>query len=204
MNNKHVYIAKTKEEAINQAINELNCDEQDIVIIEKEKKQGLFGSKKIEKEVYKKNDIINEVNDFLINTTKLMGIETQIEIKIRDNTISMRMFSDHNPILIGKNGQTLSAFQTIIKQMLLTKYNIKLNIVLNLEKNKTKQNKNLEFLAKKTAKEVARTKIEAKMDPMNSYQRRIVHNAISNFKDVYTESVGEEPNRCIVIKPKED
>ena len=42
------------------------------------------------------------------------------------------------------------------------------------------------------------------MDPMNSYQRRIVHNAISNFKDVYTESVGEEPNRCIVIKPKED
>lgn len=204
MNNKHIYIAKTKEEAINQAISELNCKEEDIIVIEKEKKQGIFGNKKIEIEAYKKNDIINEVNDFLISTTKLMGIETQIEIKIRDNTINMRMFSDHNPILIGKDGQTLSAFQTIIKQMMLTKYNIKLNIILDVENYKSKQNKNLEFLAKRTAKEVSRTKIEAKMDPMNSYQRRIVHNAISKFEDVYTESVGKEPNRCIVIKPKED
>lgn len=201
---KYTFNAKTKEDAISRALEELNCEEKDIIINELEHKQGLFSSKKVEIEVIKKEDIINEVNDFLINITKLMGIDTQIEIKVRDNTISMRMFSDNNKILIGKNGQTLVAFQTIIKQMLLTKYNVKMNIILDVEHYKEKQIKNIEYIAKKTAKEVARTKIEAKLDPMNSYQRRAVHNVLTNFRGVYTESVGTDPNRYIVIKPKED
>ncbi len=204
MDFKYVYTAKTYEDAVNQATEELNVPIEELIVHEKEVKQGLFGGKKVEIEVYKKEDIVNDVNNFLINITKLMGIDTKIEIKIRDNTISMRMFSDNNPILIGKNGQTLSSLQTIVKQMVMIKYNTKLNIVLDVENYKSKQIKNLEFLARKLAKEVSRTKIETKMDSMNSYQRRIVHNAISKFKDVYTESVGEEPNRYIVIKPKQD
>ena len=63
--------------------------------------------------------------------------------------------------------------------------------------------KNIEYLAKKTAREVAKTKVEAKLDSMNSYERRIVHSILSDDKYVYTESIGEEPNRCVVIKPKE-
>ena len=65
------------------------------------------------------------------------------------------------------------------------------------------QIKNIEYLAKKTAREVAKTKVEAKLDSMNSYERRIVHSILSEDKYVYTESIGEEPNRCVVIKPKE-
>lgn len=201
---KYEYSAKTKEDAIELALQDLETEESNLIIIEKEKKQGLFASKKIEIEVIKKDDVVQEINEFLINTTKYMGIETQISIKIRENTITMKMYSDNNNILIGKGGQTLSALQLIIKQMLLSKYNIKLNILLDVENYKEKQNKSLEYLAKKTAKEVIRTKIEAKLDPMNSYKRRIVHSALTNFKGIYTESVGEEPNRCIVIKPKED
>lgn len=200
---KYEYTAKTREEAIELAIEELNIEKQDLIIREKEKKQGLF-NKKVEIEVIKKEDVVNEVNDFLINVTKYMGIETQISIKIRENTITMKMYSDNNNILIGKNGKTLAALQLLIKQMILAKYNTKLNILLDVENYKEKQMKNLEYLAKKTAKEVLRTKIEAKLDPMNSYQRRIVHSILTNFKGIYTESIGEEPNRCIVIKPKED
>ena len=55
----------------------------------------------------------------------------------------------------------------------------------------------------KTAREVAKTKVEAKLDSMNSYERRIVHSILSEDKYVYTESIGEEPNRCVVIKPKD-
>lgn len=201
---KYVYSAKTKEEAINLAIKDLDLNENDILVIEKAKKQGLFSSKKVEIEVLKKSDIINDVNEYLKKITKEMGIETQIGIKIRENTITMKMFSENNNILIGKNGQTLAALQLIIKQMLLTKYNIKLNILLDVENYKEKQIKNIEYLAKKTAKEVFKTKIDAKLDPMNSYQRRIVHSILTNFKGVYTESVGEEPNRYIIIKAKED
>lgn len=201
---KYLFTGKNLDEAKNHAFEELDLEEKDLIITEKEIKQGLFNSKKVEIEVIKKEDIINEINDFLVNITELMGIKTQVEIKIRENTVSMRMFSDHNPILIGKNGQTLSALQTIIKQMLLTKYNVKLNIILDVEHYKEKQTKNIEYAARQVAKEVVRTKIEANLDPMNSYQRRAVHNALSNFKGIYTESLGEEPNRYIVIKPKED
>lgn len=200
---KYLYIGKTYEDALQKAINELNLNEEDIIINEKEKKQGIF-NKKIEIEIMKKTDIINEVNDFLIETINLMGIDTQIEIKIRNNTINMRMFSNNNPILIGKNGQTLAALQTIIKQMLLIKYNVKMNILLDVENYKEKQIKNIEYLAKRVAKEVSTTKIEAKLDPMNSYQRRIVHNTLTSFKDIETESVGIEPNRYIIIKPKKN
>lgn len=201
--NKYSYIGKTKEEAIKMACDELNISENEMIISEKETKQGLF-SKKIEIEVLKRSDIVEEIKNFLINITEQMGIEVQIGIKIRENTINMKMYSEHNNILIGKNGQTLASLQLIIKQMLQNKYNTKMNILLDVENYKEKQLKNLEYLAKKTAKEVATTKIEAKLEPMNSYQRRIVHSALTNFKGIYTESVGAEPNRAIVIKPKED
>ncbi len=201
--NKYSYIGKTKEEAIKMACDELNISENEMIISEKETKQGLF-SKKIEIEVLKRSDIVEEIKNFLINITEQMGIEVQIGIKIRENTINMKMYSEHNNILIGKNGQTLASLQLIVKQMLQNKYNTKMNILLDVENYKEKQLKNLEYLAKKTAKEVATTKIEAKLEPMNSYQRRIVHSALTNFKGIYTESVGEEPNRAIVIKPKED
>lgn len=200
---KYNYTAKTKEEAIDLACEELKVNKDDIIVKELEVKQGLF-SKKVEIEVFKKDDIVADVKDFLMNITKQMGIDIQLGIKVRENTITMKMYSEHNNILIGKNGQTLSALQTIIKQVLQNKYNTKMNIILDVENYKEKQIKNLEYLAKRTAKEVSTTKIEAKLDPMNSYQRRVVHNILTNFKGVYTESIGEEPNRAIVIKPKED
>ena len=74
--------------------------------------------------------------------------------------------------------------------------------LLDVSNYQKRSDKHIENLAKKIAKEVKETKIEVKMDRMNSYQRRIVHNILSNNKYVYTESVGEEPNRCVVIKPK--
>lgn len=200
---RYEYSGKTLDQAIDIALEELNLPKEELIIIEKEKKQGLF-SKKVEIEVIKKEDVIKEINQFLIDITGYMGIETKIAIKVRDNTVNMKMYSEHNQILIGRNGQTLSALQVIIKQMLLNRYKIKMNILLDVENYKEKQLKNLEYLAKKTAKEVSRTKIEAKLDPMNSYQRRIIHSALTNFKGIYTESVGTEPNRYIIIKPVKD
>ena len=69
---------------------------------------------------------------------------------------------------------------------------------------KAKKQKNLEFEIKKIAKEVMSSKIEAKLDPMNSYERRIIHNLIGNYEELETESFGEAPNRYVVIRCKED
>ena len=90
------------------------------------------------------------------------------------------------------------------KQILQKEIHYNYRFFLDVSDYKEKNDKHLEMLARKIAKEVKETKIEVKLDSMNSYERRIVHNALSNNKYVYTESVGEEPNRAVVIKPKED
>ena len=132
-----------------------------------------------------------------------MGLTVNLEVRRKDSTINIKIFSDHNAVLIGKNGYTISALQTIVRQIIFNEIEDYVNVILDVENYKEKKIKGIEILAKRTAREVAKTKVEAKLDSMNSYERRIVHSLLSEDKYVYTESVGEEPNRCVVIKPKE-
>ena len=129
-----------------------------------------------------------------------MGAEANLEVRRRENNITIKIFSDHNAVLIGKNGYTISALQTIIRQILFNNTNKAISITLDVENYKEKRIKGIEYLAKKIAKEVANTKVDVTLDSMNSYERRIVHEALSKDRYVYTESIGEEPNRCVVIK----
>ena len=114
------------------------------------------------------------------------------------------MYSDNNSILIGKNGQTLQALTTVLKQIVYNEVKQYPYLILDVENYKEKQVKYLERLAKNIAREVAQTKNEVALENMNSYERRIVHNILSENKKVYTISEGEEPNRHVVVKPKED
>ena len=103
-----------------------------------------------------------------------------------------------------KNGKNLSSLQTIIRQIINSNVKTDLQIILDVENYKEKRITHLERMAKQIAKEVKYSKQEVKLEPMNSYERRVIHNALSKNKYVYTESVGEEPNRCVVIKLKEE
>ena len=91
----------------------------------------------------------------------------------------------------------------VVEYIIQSKLGTRVNVILDANDYKEKQEKNIERLAVKLAKDVVKTNIEVKMDRMNSYERRLVHNRLSNFKGVTTESTGEEPNRCVVIKPVE-
>ena len=200
---KYVYNGKTKEEALEKALNDLNVSEKEIFIKEQEQKVGLFKNKRIDLEIIKKSDIIEELKIFIKNITKLMGIEVNIEQKIRDDDVTITLYSDNNNILIGKNGRTLDAITVVAKQYIYNETGYNFRFLLDVGEYKLKHQKNIEYLAKKVAKEVANTKIEAKLDPMNSYERRIVHSILSDNDKVYTESIGEEPNRAVVIKPRD-
>ena len=137
-----------------------------------------------------------------IEITKLMGLTANLEVRRRDDNITIKIFSDHNAVLIGKNGSTIEALQTIIRQIIQNETKEYIGVILDVENYKDKRIKNLEYLAKRVAKEVKETQVETKLDSMNSYERRIIHSTLSDNKYVYTESVGEEPNRCVVVKPK--
>ena len=199
---KYIYEAKTKEEAIEKALTELKVAEENLIInILEEKNTLLKKSAKIE--VINYNDIVNYTKEIINEITKLMGLTVNLEVRKREDSITIKIFSDHNAVLIGKNGYTISALQTIVRQIIFNEVNQNISIILDVENYKEKKIKNIEYLAKKTAREVAKTKVEAKLDSMNSYERRIVHSILSDDKYVFTESVGEEPNRCVIIKPKE-
>ncbi|MDO5568710.1 MAG: RNA-binding cell elongation regulator Jag/EloR [bacterium] len=193
--------AKTKEEAIELAIKELKVNESDLIIKVVEEKTGLF--KKITIEVYDINEIVNYIKESLEEIITLMNITLKQEVRRRGYNINIHIFSSNNSILIGKNGRTITALQNIMKKIITNNITDMININIDIENYKEKRQRSIESLAKRTAREVGRTKIETKLYSMNSYERRIVHNILSNNKYVTTSSEGEEPNRYVVIKPKE-
>ena len=199
---KNIYNGKTYEEALETALKELNLTENNVIVNVLEEKSSLL-KKNVKIEVIDYNDIIDSIKENINEITKLMGLTVNLEVRRREDNITIKIFSDHNAVLIGHNGRTSEALQTIIRQIINNETKNYIGIILDVENYKDKKNHSIELLAKKVAREVAKTKFETKLDSMNSYERRIVHSTLANDKYVYTESVGEEPNRCVVIKPKE-
>ena len=202
---KHNYSGKTKEEAIQNAKEDLQEVEENLFIKELgESKGGLFKSKKIEIEVIEKREVVKHIKDYLMQILKNMGLNVNIEVKNKEEVPKYVIFSDNDALLIGKNGKNLKALSMVVSQHLNTELGRNYKFLLDVNEYKEKREKSLERLAKRIAREVKTTKVEAKLDSMNSYERRIIHNALTNYKGIYTESEGEEPNRYVVVKPKEE
>lgn len=199
-----VYEAKTLEEAKAKALESLNVEENEILFKTEEKKGKLFKGNTYLFKAIKIADIASFLKEKLAELLVNMGIDAKYETNVREEQISIKIYSDKNSILIGKNGQTLMAIQTLLRQMVHNEIGLYPYILLDVENYKEKKIGHLERNAKRIAKEVLKTKIEVKLDDMNSYERRIVHNALSNFKNISTTSEGEEPHRHIVISYKED
>ena len=200
---KHRFVGKTLEEAKEKAKIELQELEEDLIIKVVDEKKSLL-SKKVEIEVIARRDIKGFIKDSLQDILRSMGFKSEIEIQMNNDVPTYRIYSDKDALLIGKNGKNLDALLTIMRQIVKNETGIVYRFYLDVSDYKEKNEKHLEILARRLAKEVRNTKIEVKMDSMNAYERRIVHNALNNNKYVYTESTGEEPNRCVVIKPRED
>lgn len=200
---KYEFSGKTYEEAVNNAKIELQELEEDLIIKEKESKTGLF-NKKTTIEVIRKAEIIDFIKDYIKELTNNIGIQVNLEVKKREQQVNITLYADNNSILIGKNGKNMDALNTVIRQAILSETGEFYKFTLDVNDYKERKQETLVRIAKKTAREVGKTKIEAKLDPMNSYERRLIHTALADSKYVTTESIGEEPNRYIVIKPKEN
>lgn len=200
----YLYEGKNAEEILDKAVNELKLDKEDVLFKTKEEEGGLFKGKKVKVELLIKDEIMTYVKEMVKDITNKMGIEVNFECQKRDNYIRINLFSDKNNILIGKNGKTIEALQTILKYSIFNKTSFHVNVLVDVENYKEKHQKTIEIVAKRVAREVERTGVEAALDNMNSFERRLVHEVLSKIDGIYTESVGEEPNRHIVIKPSKE
>lgn len=202
---KHVEIeAKTLQEAEKKAVAALRVPLNMISFEVLKEKKGILGIGASTSYLAKVNvNLALEGKKYLETIAKGLKIDVKMEMLTKENgtEIKYNIVSEENALLIGREGRTLKAIQYLLRSYLnmFSDEFIVVNIDIgNYNKNRKKQ---LEILATKNAKEVARTKIEVKLDPMNAYERRIIHSKLSDWRDVSTKSVGEGENRAIIIKP---
>lgn len=188
------YEGKDEEECLTNCIEELDVYNCDLIVVNHEEEDKFWI------EVVKKEDVIAFIKTYLKDVVTKMNLELNLEVLEDENIFNVTMVSNNNPILIGKEGKNLTALQLLLRQSLTNQTGMDIKVNLDASNYRAKKVKSFEYEIKNIVREVQKTKIDTKLDPMNSYQRRIVHSLLSNFSNVTTESVGEEPNRCVVIK----
>lgn len=199
---KNRFSGKTYEEALEKAKLSLQELEENLIIKEMNKKSGMF--KKVEIEVIEKREVIKFIKNYIYSFLNDMGYHANIEQKVVDNIPTYTIFSDNDSLIIGKNGKNLQALSHYIQQVVIKEIGKSYKFIIDVSEYRKNKDRNLERLAKNIAREVSNSKVEATLDSMNSYERRVIHNALKDHKYVYTESIGEEPNRKVVIKPREE
>ena len=194
MINVYNFEDKTEENCRMKCLEELDVYDDEIITRDYEE-DGTYHM-----EVIKVDDIKSYVKEYLTTLLSKMNIKSNVIVDVDDKIFTVKIKSNDNRVLIGKDGKNLSAIQFMIRQVVrnITKFNIKIN--LDISNYREKKEKFFESDIKKIINEVLSSKTDTKLDPMNSYQRRLVHNVANNYYNIETESIGEEPNRCVTIK----
>lgn len=198
-----IFEGKVMNDILIAAKNHFHQDQQQLIINVLEEKKGIFGlGAHIKAEVSLNLDPIEEGKKYLLQLLNDLNLTGTVEVTPSKQSITFNVNSDNNGLIIGREGKTLQSIQVLTSQVVNQYTNKHLKVLVDIGSYKENQSKKLEALAKKTAKEVLHSKIDAKLDPMNAYDRRIVHNALSDWKNIQTVSNGVEPNRYLTIKYK--
>lgn len=200
---------RTVDEAVDSALKELNVtkDKVEIEVLDEGNKGflNIFGAKPARIKVKVKRDYIVEAKSFLRNVLNSMEIKAEIRMKEEDDTLNINLIGPNMGLIIGYRGETLDSLQYLISLVVNKGHeNPYKRVVLDTENYRAKREETLKRLAGKTAFKVRKFKKAIKLEPMNPYERRIIHAALQNDKSVYTYSEGEEPFRKIVIDFKRD
>lgn len=143
----------------------------------------------------------DEYEKFLNDIFRIMNMEVKIESRFdgKNNTLDINLIGDDMGILIGKRGQTLDSLQYLISLLVNKKRESYIRVKLDTENYRERRKETLETLAKNIASKVKRTKRPVSLEPMNPYERRVIHAVLQNDKYVLTRSEGEEPYRHVVV-----
>lgn len=213
---------KDTEEAIETGLMELNVSREDvnIEIIETSNKGlfGIFGQKDAKVKITllgeepetKKDapkvadeDVLLQTKNFVITVLLKMGIDSNCEIVMNDNNrIEIELSGENMGMVIGRRGETLDALQHVVQLYVNKEFEEYYKVTIDTEDYRKKREEALINLAHGLAKKVIRTRKEIVLEPMKPYERRIIHTALQNYNKVKTHSIGEEPNRKLVVSFK--
>ncbi len=207
-----LFTGKNVDDAITKASVTLGVtsDKIEYEVVEKESSGFLgFGSKpakinaRVKEEVIevaeKPEDVEKVAVDFLNKVFAAMNLTVKINVAINDDQVDIDLIGDDMGVLIGKRGQTLDSLQYLVSLVINKKSDKYLRVKLDTENYRERRKETLENLAKNIAFKVKRTKRPVSLEPMNPYERRVIHSALQNDRYVTTRSEGDEPFRHVVV-----
>ncbi|WP_083197786.1 RNA-binding cell elongation regulator Jag/EloR [Thermoclostridium stercorarium] len=201
-------VGKTVEAAIEEALQELNIEEKDaeIQIIDEGSKGlfGLIGGRNAVVRVWRKIDYNKIVRDFLEPVFIALGIEGDLDVTVGEDSINVKVNAEDTGILIGRRGETLDALQYLLGLVVNKSSGKFIRVIFDVGNYREKREETLEKLARKLASRVVKSKKSITLEPMNPYERRIIHSTLQNYRNVETYSIGDEPNRKVVIRYKRE
>ena len=198
------FTGKTEEDALTEAKIALGAttDEIEYEVLERGTSGFLgIGSKPAVIQARKKCSVEDYAREFLNNVFAAMKLEVEILIKVNDSdrVIEIELKGDDMGILIGKRGQTLDSLQYLTNRVANKMQDGYVRVKLDTEDYRRRRKETLENLAKNIASKVKRTRKTVSLEPMNPYERRIIHSALQSDPAVSTHSEGEEPYRRVVV-----
>ncbi|MBN1623310.1 MAG: protein jag [Clostridia bacterium] len=196
--------ANTVEEAIELALKELDVteDQVEIEILEEGSKSflGLGKQKEAKVRIILYDYAIEIARDFLGELFEKMGIDTELEFTEEDELLKINVVTKSSGMIIGRRGETLDSLQFLTGLVVNRNNTTYRKIIIDTENYRKKREETLEELANRIAAKVEKSGRNKTLEPMNPYERRIIHSTLQKNKNVETFSVGEEPNRKVVIK----
>ncbi|AXI11047.1 protein jag [Oceanobacillus zhaokaii] len=196
---------QTVEEAVQSALEQLNTtkDQVEIDIIDEGKKGllGIFGAKRAIVKVSLTKDPIVEAEMYIKEVINNMNINVDVTTNVKGKHITFDLSGENIALLIGKRGQTLNALQYLVHLVLNKDKKAYYTVTLDAEGYRGRREETLETLALRMAEKALRLNKKVALEPMPSYERKIIHSKLQHHKSVSTYSDGVEPHRHIVIKP---
>lgn len=204
-----VKVSKTVDEAVKEALRELDVDQDDVKVeVVEEPSKGLFGLigvKDAKVKVTVVNDPIEIADNFLNRLLPSMNIEAMSVVKREGMSLHVditNISSSDMGILIGKRGSTLDSIQYLLSLVVNKDRENYIKIVVDIKGYRKKREETLIRLANKMAEKAKYSKRPIRLEPMNPYERRIIHSALQNMEGITTHSEGDEPYRRVVIQSK--
>jgi len=195
---------RTEEEAIESALEQLGLSRDDVSVeIIEQAKTGFLGLKNtpaVVKVLYEaKEERVEQVDNFLTGLFKRMDIDVSLKITEGNESINVVLTGKDPGTLIGRRGETLDAIQHLTNYVINRSVSGRIRINLDAENYRQRRNEALENLASRTAGKVVKYRRNMTLDPMNAYERHVIHSILQDNKLVSTFSVGTEPNRRVVV-----
>ncbi len=192
------FTAKTVDDAVKAAMAELGVDEAHLIFEVTEEKKGVF-KKSVTIAVYDKEDAKEYAQEYIRKSLLALGVSASTECVEEDDIFKITIDSDRNPVIIGKSGKTLQALNELTKLAVSNKFRHRYRILLDVGGYKEDKYDRIARIAKRCANQVLRNHFTVDLDPMSPDERRVVHNTLSGWEHIKTESSGEGANRAVSI-----